>query len=211
MSIIVAEKPKHKHEPISEGQHAARIYLLCDIGTHYSERYDKSQHKLIVSLEVPGERTQFTRDDGTEVDMPRAKHVWYTASLDTKANLRKFLDSIRGKKFTQDELNGFEMKAVLGAPALIQILHETKEDGGVKDVIAAAMPLPKGMPAPPQENEFVWYDFDEHGLDIPENVYDWIADEIKSSDEYKALLDGPDAANGEPAPDFADPDESLPF
>jgi len=212
MSIIVAEKPKHKRDPISEGQHIARMYLLCDVGTHYSERYDKSQHKLILGWEVPGERAQFTRDDGTEIDLPRAKYGWYTASLGPKANLRKLLDQMRGKKFAPEELVGFEMKAVLGVPSLVQILHEAKEDGGIKDVLSAAMPLPKGMEAPAQENEFVWYDFDEHGLDIPENVYDWIADEIKSSDEYKALLgNGASAVADEPAPDFSEPDENLPF
>jgi hypothetical protein len=68
----------------------------------------------------------------------------YTASLHEKADLRKDLQSWRGRTFTNDELAAFDLDKVLGAPALLNIVH-TMKDGSTWANVEAIMPLPKGQ------------------------------------------------------------------
>jgi len=51
----------------------------------------------------------------------------YTVSLHEKATLHKDLKAWRGKAFTADEMKGFDIEAVLGAPCQLVITHEEKE------------------------------------------------------------------------------------
>ncbi len=51
----------------------------------------------------------------------------YTASLHEKSNLSKDLRSWRGRPFTADELNGFDVEKVLGACCQLLIQHTEKE------------------------------------------------------------------------------------
>lgn len=51
----------------------------------------------------------------------------YTVSLHEKANLHKDLKAWRGKSFTADEMKGFDVENVIGAPCQLVITHEEKE------------------------------------------------------------------------------------
>ncbi len=51
----------------------------------------------------------------------------YTASLHEKSTLAKDLKTWRGRAFTPDELKGFDIEKVLGAPCQLVIVHAEKE------------------------------------------------------------------------------------
>jgi hypothetical protein len=51
----------------------------------------------------------------------------YTVSLHEKSSLHKDLKSWRGKPFTPDELNGFDVEKIIGAPCQLVITHEEKD------------------------------------------------------------------------------------
>ena len=53
----------------------------------------------------------------------------YTNSLHEKAALRKDLEMWRGRKFTQEELRGFDLEKLLGVPCQLQTVHKTTDDG----------------------------------------------------------------------------------
>ena len=74
----------------------------------------------------------------------------YTLSLHEKAKLRAVLESWRGKKFTDEEAEGFDLETLLGVNAYLSIVHH-KGYGN----ISAIMPLPKGMPSIPITKGFV--------------------------------------------------------
>lgn len=69
----------------------------------------------------------------------------YTLSLNQKAKLRAHLEAWRGKKFTPEELKGFDLEKLLGANCQIQIIHNITDDGRVYGNVAALMPLGRGM------------------------------------------------------------------
>ena len=71
----------------------------------------------------------------------------HTLSLSDNANLYKDLVAWRGKKFTSEELAGFDLGAVLGAPALINVIHS--EDGKWANIGSIMPNMPGTEPLQP--------------------------------------------------------------
>lgn len=67
----------------------------------------------------------------------------YTASLHEKSGLRRDLQSWRGRPFTQDELKGFDLEAVLRQDAMLNVVHNEK-GGSTYANVEAVMRPPKG-------------------------------------------------------------------
>jgi hypothetical protein len=66
-------------------------------------------------------------------------------SLGEQSHLRPFLEAWRGKKFTDDELAGFDLEKLIAAPCQLQIIHSTK-NGVTYGNVQAAFPLGKTSP-----------------------------------------------------------------
>lgn len=69
----------------------------------------------------------------------------YTLSLHEKATLRKDLESWRGRAFTSEERQGFDVEKVIGVPCFINVVH-TERNGSTYADVQSIMPLPKSMP-----------------------------------------------------------------
>lgn len=63
----------------------------------------------------------------------------YTPSLNSKATLRKHLKSWRGRDFTKEELDGFELDSIIGASCQIVIIHNEGKDGNTYANISAIL------------------------------------------------------------------------
>jgi len=194
MSLTAREKSGIEIEPIPAGVYVATCYGLIDLGTHLNPTFGNEAHKVLVQWEVPEVRGEFERD-GQRVNLPRAISKRYTLSLSEKANLRKDLESWRGRLFAAQELAGFDLRVLLGTACQLQIVHETSKEGKTYATIAAIMALPKGMPKPKLENPPVFFSFEEAGPkpvlkpDLPE----WVRKIIMESREWRE-------ATGTPAP-----------
>ena len=170
--------------PVSEGVYQAICQSIYDLGTQFSEKFGKSVHQCIVIWEIPEERIEIQRDDKT-LDLPRVVSKKYTMSLNEKANLRKDLQSWRGKTFTPEELVGFDITKLLGVNCMIQIIH-TKTDSKTYANIASITPLYKGIEKKQPENPTVIFDLSKD-REIPENTPKWIKELIEQSAEWSAL------------------------
>ena len=197
----------------------AVCYAMVDLGTKYEDMYDKTIHKVLLTWEIPGERIEVERD-GHKVKLPRAISKHYTYSLHEKSTLRQDLQSWRGRDFTEDELLDFDLKAVLGAPCQLNVIHKKDKAGTLKAKLATIVPAPKGTKLSP-ENPTVYFclaDLDEPVL--PDNVPDWVKEEIQKSNEWDMLTkraqeqEEPPTGNvvqvGEGGP-VDDDDDSCPF
>ncbi len=183
-------------DPVPEGTYTATCYGIYDLGTHYDERYSKNVHKVLVCWELPSIRIEVERD-GKPLDLPRAISQRYTASLSPKANLRRDLESWRGKAFTADELAGFDIKNLIGAPCLVQVVHKPKTDGsGVWANVNSIMKVPQEMPKPDQENPSAFFSFEE-GTDLPERCPDWVKEIIEASQEWREAHGVPEQPAGQ--------------
>ncbi len=124
------------------GSHVAVCVGVYDLGTQ-QETFDgktKAAMKCWISFELTEEKGE----DGKPVTIGS----FYSVSLNDKATLRKTLESWRGKPFTPDELKGFHLGKLLGAPAMVNVIHNIKPDGTIRDKLSAIVPLPKGMAKP---------------------------------------------------------------
>ncbi len=193
------------YEPIPAGLHHAICYSFFDLGTQFNEKYGKKERKVLLVWELPEQRIEIKKDEET-LDLPKARSRSYTLSLHKKANLRRDLESWRGKPFTAKELEGFDLADILGANATLQLIHETKGDKTYVN-ISNVLPLVAGNKRE-AENPINYFSFDDHS-DLPENTPNWIAEIIQKSDEWKALKR--DAQPGEPEPPPLDPDEPPPW
>ena len=181
MALTAKDKGGGDFTPIPEDLHLAICYGIWDIGTQFSERWEKTVHKVVIVWEIPGCRGNFEKD-GHIRDLPRAISKRYRISLHKKADLRKDLESWRGKKFTDDELKGFDLKKLLGVPCQIQVLHN-KVDDKIYANIAAITKAPTGTKLTP-ENPLKFFSFEDGG-EIPEGTPQWITDLIRNAEEYK--------------------------
>lgn len=196
MAIIAREKGT-AIEPITEGVHTAVCIMVIDLGEQWSEAFQKTNHKVMITWEVTDESTTI---DGEE--KPRVISKEYTLSLSQKATLRNHLEAWRGKKFTDQELDCFDMVNILGTSCQLQILHNDKGCANV----AAIMAMPKNMPKVKPKSETVYFDLSTpECLAFMDKLPEWVQDKIKKSEDYKALIKN----NPQTEEDFED--ESLPF
>lgn len=220
MGLKVSEGGNFKRQLIEEGVHVARCYLIADIGTQLVSWKEETheRHKVVIGWEIPDQLGTFTIDD-VEQQLPLVINKTYTMTLSTKGNLRKDLEAWRGKKFTAEELQGFDLKNILGAPCQLQVIHAEVGDKTYAN-IGSIMSLPKGMAAPEAVAANQWFSLDE-GNDIPEDIPKWIVEKIHASKEWIATEGEPDGEPVDTAPEEnvkaafdgqeLDPSEQLPF
>ncbi len=185
------------------GSHIARCIKLIDIGTHHGEYQGAPtvRNQFICQWELPNETIEI---EGQQKPLIVSK--FYTNSLSEKANLRKDLESWRARPFTTEELIGFDLMKILGAPAMLSIVHNEKQ----KAKIVGVSSLPKGSLCPPQVNpsSSFWLDekWDETAFRA---LSEGIQKLISESDEYKAAFAPSNTVKKEPRTE--DFDDSIPF
>ena len=174
------------YEPIPEGTYPGICYAIIDLGDQYSEKFDKTAHKCKILWEVVGETIEV---DGKTINRSISKD--YTLSLSKKANLRSDLRAWRGREFTAEELERFNVKNILGVPCMMNIVHQTNGDKTYAN-IASIMAMPKGMPKPEQTNETIYWDFDEGTIEdsMFQKIPEYIRDKIRESQTYTFITTG---------------------
>jgi hypothetical protein len=60
-------------------------------------------------------------------------------------NLRPMLEAWRGRKFTPQELEGFDLERLLGVSCQLQLVHVLTDRGGLFANVQAVVPLGRGM------------------------------------------------------------------
>ncbi len=204
MGLTASDKGGKSFDPIPEDLHLAICYGIWDLGTQFSDTFHNTSHKVIISWELRNCRADFEQKDGTKKNLPRAISKPYTLSLHQKAQLRKDLENWRGKKFTEEELKGFDLKKLLGVPCQIQVIHNVTGYDTYANV-AAIITAPQGTKVN-LENEKQFFSFEEGGQ-IPSNTPQWIEEMIKKSEEFQ---EGTNHNEGGPPPE-GEKDDSTPF
>ena len=151
---LIATQGKERAPIMEEGIYAAVCSKIVDLGMQYSPIYNNTYPKVRVFWEIPGQTLEV---NGQLVNREISKD--FTSSLNEKSKLRQFLQSWRGKVFTPEELQGFDLKKILGAGCQVQVMHKTTEKGdyaNVENVIA----LPKGTPVA-KPTTTIYFDMDE--------------------------------------------------
>lgn len=166
MSLIVKDTGSGDFELAPEGNHISGCYMVVDLGIQKTQFGDK--HKILIGWELCGELMK----DGR----PFVASKQYTASLADKANLRHDLEAWRGRKFTDEELQGFDVFAVAGASCMVSVVHSVGEKTYAN--VNAVTALPKGMTKPVLVNEVVTYSLDNPNPATFGKLPEWIQKKI---------------------------------
>lgn len=189
--------------PAPAGTHVARCFRIIDLGTQHGEYKGQPTRRsqVLVSWELPNETIEIENEL-----RPVTTSKFYTNSLGEKANLRKDLETWRGRAFTDDELRKFDLENVVGIPCMLTIISG---DNG-KTKVAGVSGLPRGTECPPQVNDSFTFWLDEWDDDKFAEVSDGVKAIIQKSEEYPQIMSG---SYGQEAPsnrsDFSDDD--IPF
>lgn len=195
---IIAKNTGQNRELVPQGNYVARCYQMIEIGT-VKEDYKgtpKENLKVRIGWELPTEQRVFDEAKG---EQPMVISAEYTLSMGDKANLRKVLESWRGKAFTEDEAKAFDITKLLGVPCLLNVIHKTSEDGSKTYAnIASASPLPKGIECPPQINDTFVLSYDNFEYVKFMELPDFIKEKMEVTPEYKIATSSKETSQDEP-------------
>ena len=134
MPIIVKDN-RREFTPAPEGLHQAVCVDVIDLGMQPSQWGEKQKVEIRWQLD--------------QLDELTARRFLvtsrYTMSLNEKATLRHPREAWREKKFSQEELQGFDLEKLLGVNCQVQIVHNLSDKGGTFANVQAIVPLGKGM------------------------------------------------------------------
>ena len=184
---IIATNQGTNYVPIPAGAYAARCFSMVHIGNIPVEYQGeiKQQNKVRISWELPTELKEFKEGEG---EKPLVISKEYTLSMHEKSNLRKDLESWRGKGFTDDEAKSFDIVKLLGIECMLSIIHKPNTKGnGEYATISSISTVPKGMVVPAQINPTFEFNYETFTNEKFAALPDFLKDKIKTSVEFKAI------------------------
>ena len=192
-----------------EGAFPARCYQIVDLGTTMQQgQFPGKKRKVQFIFELPTELTEFAAGEG---EKPFYARAIYNLSMNSKSVLRRDIESWVGKKMSDDFAATFDIFTLLGKACMLNITHVTKGDSTYANIIGIS-PLPKGLACPPQINESLTYNTEDHDEVAFLKLPDFVQDKIKISDEYIARISKPHKATPAPVADaWLGEDDGAPF
>lgn len=204
---ITATNSGGSFELCPSGNHIARCYSMIEIGTIYDETFAVSRKLVRISWELPNEKKIFKQENGPQ---PFSIHKEYTLSMNEKANLRKDLESWRGKGFTEKEAEAFDITKLLGVPCMLNVIHKTSRTGKDYAMIASLGPVPKGTIVPDAINPVFVLSYNEWDQSKFDSLPEWLRKKIMETEEYKFIQSGGMETNEKQDKEVR-PDDDLPF
>ena len=125
--------------PAPSGLHRAVCVDVIDLGivkrVYNGEMSMPHMIKLVWQIEP-------TMDDGSHFIITKD----YTLALSPRANLYRDLTSWRKKEFTDDELKGFDVEKIVGAPCLINVVEKrSQKTGNLYTKVDSVLPMQSGQ------------------------------------------------------------------
>lgn len=217
MSMIASDNGGQVIEKLENGVYTAVSSAIIDLGLQKNEQFKKIQRKFMMIWTIIGEEIEINGEK-----QPRTISKEYSFSLNEKSTLRKDLQAWRGKPFSEEELQGFNILAVLNKACQLQIILEEKNNKKYNN-IAGIMSLPKGSNVPILEDT---YYFDMENAETWENyckIPNWIQEKIKKAEnlastgferyvkEYDEMVKEQQNKQEENDPEIIAPADDLPF
>lgn len=173
MSMIVKNEGGIEIKKLEAGVYTGIASMIIDLGIQENVMFGNRQRKVMIVWQIVGEMVEINGEE-----LPRVMSKEYTMSLGEKSTLRKDLQAWRGKVFTQEELNGFDLTNILNVPCQLQIIQNEK-NGKVYTSIASIMAVPKSMQVESLEETVIFDTYDSSTWDNITKIPKWICEKIK--------------------------------
>jgi len=209
MSFIVEQNTESNFKPVPAGSHLGRCWRIIDLGSQKVEYMGetKVQRKIMIGWELFGED-----DDGaplkTDDGKPMSIFKQYTLSWSENANLRKDLQAWRGKPWTDAEANRFDLKTVLGAFCMLNVIV-TNKNGKTYSNVGGISPVPAMMKSaglPNGVNKTQLFTIADPDMDVFDSLSNHIKQKIEGSPEWQSRGNKPAPSTG-----FDDMEDEIPF
>ena len=209
MSFIVEQNTESNFKPVPAGSHLGRCWRIIDLGSQKVEYMGetKVQRKIMIGWELFGETDDVTplkTDDGK----PMSIFKQYTLSWSENANLRKDLQAWRGKPWTDAEANRFDLKTVLGAFCMLNVIV-TNKNGKTYSNVGGISPVPAMMKSaglPNGVNKTQLFTIADPDMDVFDSLSNHIKQKIEGSPEWQSRGNKPAPSTG-----FDDMEDDIPF
>jgi hypothetical protein len=167
-----------------EGVFLARCYKMVDVGTQTEtgQYGTKENRKIYLYWELLADADG---GDAPKMEDGRPFSIFnsYKLSMHQKANLRKHLDSWRGKKFTEEEAADFDVTKLLDKFCLLQITHSTSKDGQKTyanvDNIMHTKKTAEGV------NEISSFSIENPDMEVFNDLPEWLQNKIEDAPEWQ--------------------------
>ena len=179
----ISDKPENTGRKLApKGTHVARCIAVVDLGTG-PETY-KGETKMRRMLNVTWALPKCTIEiEGEQKPMHISKK--FTASLNSKSTLRKFVDAWLAP--SEKQLAKFNPLEMLGKEALVTVTHYERANGDMGASIGSVSSLPEGVNVPPTETQPWSYDPSNPKVNW-DKLLEWQRERVSESTEYKAAI-----------------------
>jgi hypothetical protein len=222
VSATASFEPK---EAIPEGLHLAICTQIICLGTVTKFNTYKGKEESKQEVFIGFELCNLTHEYNGQQENRRIGQT-FKHSLHENAGLTAFLVSWRGVPFTPQQLAGFDLREIMGKPAMLQVVQVTKGDKTYANIDKISK-LPKFNPdngepivVPAQSGPTVQLGWMEGtwNLDVFNSLPNYLKDKMKATPEYRALVGAAvpagapqQAGQAKAAQPVAVADEDLPF
>ena len=197
MALTVKKPSESEYQLAPQGTHVGRCYMVVDMGLQ--DTPFGAKHKIRIGWELSNELMA----DGRPFSVSKE----YTASLHPDSNLAQDLVSWRGVSFTEEELAGFDVFKVLGAPAMLTVIHGKSKAGKTFANVKGVASLPKGMTKPTAVNELLSFSLESPDEEMFKKLPEWIQKKVNRGEVSSGMESG-GQGQYDKTPDF---DDDIPF
>jgi len=199
-------------EPLVAGTYSVVCAGVIDIGTQNNiwEGIEKLQNQIVLLFEFPSETIEVQG-----VHMPRMLSMKMTKSMHEMSKMRKTFAAWRGRDFTPQEMQDFELSKLLNVCATAIVKQEVKKSGKTVASISSLGKAVKGFKV--DCNKSIYFDLNDKSTysaiaDIPAWVVNMINDSKEAKqrnlfftkEQQEAKQSNSTAGNSEPAFDGSD-------
>lgn len=185
---------------LDENGYLARLVSIVDIGIH--EGSYGAKHQCVFTWELPTE----IGEDGRPYVISR----FYTLSLNEKANMRKDIESMKGKipveKLEDPAFVDSMFTKLLSTPCQLSISQYKNKEGYLRNGIEGVGKPMKGAEIPAAINDLVLLDLENYDANVYNALPDWLKAKV---DEGKPVFDAENVSNSEGAK--KDEGDDIPF
>ena len=178
----IKDRAKPSIPPVEPGTYTAICVHAIEIGEQMTTFQGSKSYKnqVLYCFELVGE---FIEINGEK--QPRVLSKTFNIPKNQKSEnsgLRKFVESWKGKKFTNDEWLEFDTNDVVGQECMLGVvLNDTGEYSNIDSVVG----MPKGFSAGSPISELIKFDIDPWSQEAFEKLPDWAQERVKKSTQYQ--------------------------
>lgn len=200
MAIIATNSGGGDYKIVPAANHVGVCSMVVDLGKQRVEYQgdSKVKHQVYIAWELPQEPIEWTDKDGVDRKGFMRIGKTYTVSTHENSNLRADLENWRGRPFTKEEQEAFDITTIAGVPAMVNVTH-AERNGRTYANVTGVTPIPKGMEKPKLSDLPLVYD-DEH-TDAYGLLPEWLQKKVDAQ-----------IVDEKPRPqEYADLDDEIPF